>query len=227
MNADQEAEALGEQPPALARQRLRLRYAKSGDARFVGHLDEARFWERVFRRAGLPLAYSQAFNPQAKIHFAAALPVGVEGENELLDVWLLERVEPDEWLPRLRANLPPDFRLHAIAEAPLAAPAMQSILVMADYELRFVAETERVWLAECVDLLLAHASLPRLQRKDPHKSYDLRPLIVRAEVLPGAPTIALRLLAAGRITEVATALGLDEHPHRQVRTGLILREVGG
>ncbi|MBX7233295.1 MAG: TIGR03936 family radical SAM-associated protein [Caldilineales bacterium] len=218
--------------PAAARQRLRLRYAKSGDARFVGHLDEARFWERVCRRAGLPLAYSQAFNPQPKIHFAAALPVGVEGENELLDVWLLEQVAPEAWLPRLLANLPPDFQIHAIAEVALDAPAMQSILDMADYELRFAAEADRTvlagrsLLAGRVDLLLAQPSLPRPQRKDPQKSYDLRPLIVRAEVLPTAPTIALRLLAAGRITEVVAALGLENHPHRQVRTGLILRQIG-
>lgn len=226
MDADQEAEALGEPTPAAARQRWRLRYAKGGEARFVGHLDEARFWERVCRRAGLPLAYSQAFNPQPKIHFAAALPVGVEGENELLDVWLRERIEPGAWLPRLIANLPPDFQIHAIDEVALDAPAMQSILDMADYELRFSAETDRTWLAGRVDLLLAQPSLPRPQRKDPQKSYDLRPLIVRAEVLPTAPTIVLRLLAAGRITEVVAALGLEDRPHRQVRVALHLRQGG-
>ncbi len=226
MNADQSLDSLAALAPAAARQRLRLRYAKGGDARFVGHLDEARFWERVCRRAGLPLAYSQAFNPQPRIHFAAALPVGVEGENELLDVWLLEQVAPEAWLPRLLANLPPDFRLHAIAEVALDAPAMQSILDMADYELRFSAETDRTLLAGRVDLLLAQPSLSRPQRKDPQKSYDLRPLIVRAEVLPTAPTIALRLLAAGRITEVVAALGLEDRPHRQVRVALLLRQGG-
>lgn len=226
MNADQGPDSLDSSAPVAARQRLRLRYAKTGDARFVGHLDEARFWERVFRRAGLPLAYSQAFNPQPKIHFAAALPVGVEGENELMDAWVWEAVEPAAWLSLIQAKLPPDFQLHAIAETRLEAPALQALLTMADYELRFAAESERPWLVERLDFLLAQPSLPRPQRKDPQKSYDLRSLIVEAEVSATAPTIALRLLAAGRITEVAAALGLEDRPHRQVRTGLILQAIG-
>ncbi len=212
-------------PPSTP-QRLRLRYAKTGDARFIGHLDEARFWERVFRRAGLPLAYSQAFNPQPKIHFAAALPVGVEGENELMDAWMSEQIDPVTWRPIIQANLPPDFRLHAIAETPLEGPAMQSILTAADYELRFGPDTSREWLAAGVDYLLSQPALLRPLRKEPNKSYDLRPLIVHAEVLPAAPTITLRLLPGGRITEVAAALGLDDHPHRQVRTQIFLRDAG-
>ena len=208
--------------PTVPLQRMRLRYGKTGDARFIGHLDEARFWERVFRRVDLPLAYSNGFNPQARMQFAAALPVGVEGENELLDVWLLERVDPEGWRQRIQASLPPGFVLHAIEETPLDAPAMQGVLAAADYELRFGPEAGREMLAARVEHLLSQPRLIRTRPKDPQKSYDLRPLIERAEVLAGAPTIYLRLLAAGRVTEVAAALGLEEWPHRQLRTGLIL-----
>jgi len=116
------------QNPGTPFQRLRLRYSKKGEARYIGHLDVARFWERVFRRVDLPIAYSQGFNPQARLQFASALPVGVAGENELVDVWLLERIEPTAWLDRLRRTLPPGFFLKDIEEVPLKSPAMQSRL---------------------------------------------------------------------------------------------------
>ena len=56
--------------------------------RFTGHLDLHRAWERTFRRAGLPLAYSQGFNPHPRLNLASALPLGFTSEGEVIDVWL-------------------------------------------------------------------------------------------------------------------------------------------
>lgn len=57
-------------------QRLRFAYAKGEALRYISHLDLARTWERAFRRAGLPVAYSQGFNPKPRFQIAAALPWG-------------------------------------------------------------------------------------------------------------------------------------------------------
>ena len=218
---------------APSSQRLRLRYAKTGDARFIGHLDEARFWERVFRRVDLPLAYSHGFNPQAKMQFAAALPVGVEGENEWLDVWTREPVQPDAWLDRIRSALPPGFTLHDLTEIPLTLPAMQASLRMAIYDVRWRQDLGEE-LATGVDELLACSSLIRPHHKDASKTYDLRPLIASLAILPpdeDASTrlhMALRSGPAGsaRVTEVIAALGLEQTSHRIIRTNLILAEPG-
>ena len=59
---------------SLPVQRLRVRYAKGEALKYISHLDVARSWERAFRRAGLPLAYSQGFNPRPRFQIAAALP---------------------------------------------------------------------------------------------------------------------------------------------------------
>ena len=68
--------------------RLRLTFTKTGSLKYTGHLNLHRTLERTFRRAGLPLAYSQGFNPQPRMNLAEALPLGITSECEVMDVWL-------------------------------------------------------------------------------------------------------------------------------------------
>ncbi|MFH1087432.1 MAG: TIGR03936 family radical SAM-associated protein, partial [Chloroflexota bacterium] len=57
--------------------RLRLKFGRDRSLRFISHLDLMRLWERAFRRAGVPLAYSQGFTPHPSISLAAPLALGV------------------------------------------------------------------------------------------------------------------------------------------------------
>ena len=88
-------------------QRIRVTFATGDTVKYVGHLDMHRTWERAIRRRRLPLAYTQGFNPQARLQLAAALPVGFTGQGELADVYLNQAFEPAEFLSRLTAALPP------------------------------------------------------------------------------------------------------------------------
>ncbi len=211
-------------------QRLRLTYSKTGEARYIGHLDLARFWERVFRRVGLPLAYSHGFHPQPRIQFASALPVGVEGEEELLDLWLTQRVEPRAWQAPIARNLPPGFALLDLREVDLKAPAMQATLRRAVYRVCW-QDVDPATLQASIDALLAQKAIPRAHFKKPHKTYDLRPRILAIQALPEQPGCVRMLLQAGsqgnaRVTEVIEALGLVAWPHRIVRERLIFDDEG-
>jgi len=92
----------------------RVVYTKRGDAAFWGHLDFQRQVRLALRRAGLPAAYSQGFNPQALLKFGPPLPVGVEGEAELMDLALTRRWPG--WEDTLNAQLPDGVRVIASAE---------------------------------------------------------------------------------------------------------------
>ena len=76
--------------------KLRLRFAKRGDLRLVSHHDLMRCLERMLRRAQIPMAMSQGFNPRPKIVFALALGLGIEGRREVVDLELAEPMEPAE-----------------------------------------------------------------------------------------------------------------------------------
>jgi len=204
------------------RQRLRLKFAKGGATKYISHLDLARAWERTFRRAGLPLVYSQGFNPRPRFQIAAGLPVGVTSRAELLDVWLMQPLEPGEVLARLKVVSPHGLEVLEAAEVDLKAPALQSQVCAADYK-AVVRTTETLAAIQGrVEVLLGALTLPRRRlHKGEWQTYDLRPLIHSITVTPGVEDseriLAMRLLAsqqgAGRPDEVLDALGLSLLPH--------------
>lgn len=90
--------------------RIRVRFSKSGDLRFIGHRDLMEAFHRILRRAEIKPAYSQGFHPKAKVSFPVPLPLNVVGENELLEIELpedQEDVRPDWILSLLKEHTIP------------------------------------------------------------------------------------------------------------------------
>src|SRR3954471_15472064 len=92
--------------PSDATTKVRLRFAKRGDLRLVSHHDLMRCLERALRRAAIPMAASQGFNPRPKIMFPLALARGIEGDREVVEWELAEPMEPAEVIGRLAAQAP-------------------------------------------------------------------------------------------------------------------------
>jgi radical SAM-linked protein len=197
--------------------RYRITFTRDRTVRFVGHLDLAKTWERVLRRADLPVAFSQGFHPLPKITFASALPVGCTSEAEVMDVVLTEPIAPSDMAARLAPALPAGIAIASITEVPLNAPALQAALRWAEYVVTVETDETREQVESKVQTFLAAPSLMRERRG---KSYDLRPLalslIVKA-VSASSAQIAMRLLAdasagTGRPDEVLAALGWADAP---------------
>src|SRR5512146_1378298 len=106
--------------------RLRITFAKTEAMRYTGHLDLHRTWERTFRRAQLPLAYSQGFHPQPRINLASALPLGFTSDSEVADIWLEKDMPLDQIRELLQAALPPGISILQIEEVDSQAPALQT-----------------------------------------------------------------------------------------------------
>jgi radical SAM-linked protein len=209
-------------------QRLRVRFAKGDALKYISHLDLTRTWERIFRRAMLPVAHSQGFNPRPRFQIAAALPVGVTGGAELLDVWLTEFWKPEDVLVRLGATVPNGMQALAAEEVALKAPSLQSQLCAADYRAVVRSDEPVEGVRTRVRALL---NAPTLLRQRHHKgkvqSYDLRPLVQAIDVEAAGRAcmvLTMRLQAnpqgAGRPDEVLDALGLALMPHTLERTNL-------
>jgi radical SAM-linked protein len=228
---------MSSQPPAShegpssapsARCRYRIRFGKDGPLRYTSHLDLARTWERLLRRAGLPLAYSQGFNPQPKIQLAAALPLGYASSAEVLDMWL-EGDVPDSGvvLARLREVAPEGLSIESVEEVDLQGPALQTLTIKAVYRIVVGDAVDRGSLERRVEALLAQDKIWRERRE---KRYDLRPLIDALDVVQGDPLALHAVLAlsqeggTGRPDEVVAALGLDATALRITRTAILFEE---
>lgn len=86
--------------------KYRLLFQKVGRGIYISHLDLMRTMQRAFRRAELPIRYSEGFNPHAMMSFLLPLSVGTESVCELLDFRLTEELSPEEIPARLAPCLP-------------------------------------------------------------------------------------------------------------------------
>ncbi len=206
--------------------RIRIFFSKTAAMQFTGHLDLHRTWERTFRRARLPLAYSQGFNPHPRLNLAAALPLGFTSEGEILDAWLSEDLPVDEITARLEPALPPGLQLNRIEVIEGKVPTLQTQVQSSEYEVTLVDACPD--LAARLQTLLAAPSLPRERRGKP---YDLRPLVEALEILPeddrGQARFLVRLAAresaTGRPEEVLEVLDIRPEQARVHRKRLLFQ----
>jgi radical SAM-linked protein len=129
--------ALPQRAPASERVcRLRIGFAKTGSLALISHLDLLRLLERALRRSGLPVSFTGGFHPLPRLQVALALPLGVEGEGEWLDLEFTEAVDPALARTRLQAELLPGLQLLSVAEVPSFGPSLSQELAAAHW--RFV-----------------------------------------------------------------------------------------
>jgi radical SAM-linked protein len=192
-------------------QRLRIIFAKTAAMQYTGHLDLHKTWERTLRRARLPLAYSEGFNPHPKIQLGAALPLGFTSECEVVDVWLEAPQAVDAARAALEQAAPPGLVISDLQEIPLVSPAVQTLVAAAEFRVTLPATIDPETIAEKIAALLAAPALRRVRRE---KEYDLRPLIEALTHETGAGgehQLVMRLTAregaTGRPEEVVEALG--------------------
>ena len=87
-------------------QKLRAVFSKTGDMRFISHLDLMRLFHRASRRAGLPATITKGFSPRIKMSVAKALKLGVESENEEAIFYMDGKLEPQSFMTAINAKLP-------------------------------------------------------------------------------------------------------------------------
>ena len=176
-----------------------------------------------------PLSYSQGFHPHPKMAFSSAMPVNTQSLGEYLDITLVQRVDPDAYLAKLREGLPEGFGAHAVAEVPRSAPSLMSLNVGSDYEIdlpldRVEAVRERIEALLAQDRIEAkRKTKQKRRRKQPaDRVVDLRPSVQSCSVHTregeGGCRVHLRVLKIdGILAKVRELLPmLSECPERAV-----------
>ena len=211
--------------------RLRVRFKRGGEVKFISHLDLIRLWQRAFQRARIPIAYSEGFSPHPRISLAAPLPIRVTSDAELMDIYLARQVSPHYFTSTLSQQLPPGIEIlqaHSIAPN---LPSLQSQVRFAEYQVSVKAEKGKVDIETAISGLLSAEQLPwQHQRDTGPRHYDLRALISDLWLIDYQPphaTIGMRLRCdsggSGRPEQVSLALGFISPPQSIHRTKLILK----
>lgn len=95
----------------MEKTRLRIRFSKTGDLRWISHRDLARVWERLLRRAKLQMAFTEGFHPKPRINFPSALALGVEALDELVELEILGSFELPQIENDIREQMPEGMEL--------------------------------------------------------------------------------------------------------------------
>jgi radical SAM-linked protein len=196
--------------PAAApiRQRVRIRFTKQDDLRWISHLDMIRLWERLFRRAGLALSMTEGFHPKPRMNFPSALAVGIAGEDELIEIDLAEEHSGESLRAAITSELPPGMRLGAIEV--LASPARKAQATGVSFEMPIPHERQAALEARIAWLLEQKSHV--IQREGRDKPLDLRPLIADLKLIEGRLRMHLHVDPQGsaRPREVLAALEVND-----------------
>ena len=215
------------QPPP--NHRLRITFAKKRQIKYISHLDLVLVWERALRRAQIPLAYSQGFNPRPKIQVASGLPLGTIGTAEILDIIVKSPVDPTDAMRQIKETLPVGLAIHSMIEVPLNSPSLQHLLRQAEYQVVVETNLSTKALIERIDTLLAADKVMQTRRrKQREEEFDLRPWLHDLCLESGAEdqVCLLMRLTAGqfgnlRPEDVLKALDLTDRWAEINRTRLI------
>jgi len=151
------------------------------ELKFLGNLDMMHLMERSLRRAAIPYALSEGFNPHIKLSMGTVLPVGLWGENEYFDLELSQRMDIIDFRQKLSVALPSCLQLGECQEINDSAPSLMKIINAASYV--FLLEPPFPSLDKWKEELLARPSLTvRSRGKKKGLDKELRTGIYRIEV---------------------------------------------
>jgi len=212
-------------------QRLRIKFKRGEELKFISHLDITRLWQRAFVRAGIPLAYSQGFNPHPQISLAAPLPVGVTGEAEFMDIYCAKNVSPPYCTEAVNRELPEGIEIVQAQQVNPTLPALQAVVSFAEYNITVATDKPKEEIEQMIQHLLSLSTLPWQHERDTGvRHYDLRALIQHiwlADYKDGYAVIGMKLNCdsngSGRPEQVSLALGFTDYPHTINRTQLFLK----
>lgn len=161
--------------------RAMIRFGKQPRLRFISHLDLQRFFQRALNRTGLPIAWTQGFNPHPILSFGSALALGWTSEYEILDVKLSAPMGRRRTEDAMRAALPVDLPVLEVRMVDDRHPAPMAMVRASDYEITLSGETAAATLDAAEEFLRRESVMAVRKTKSGEREVDIRPMALLLE----------------------------------------------
>lgn len=165
--------------------KIRIKFAKRGAMKFIGHLDIMRYFQKAMRRAGVDIAYTEGFSPHQKMSFAAPLGVGLTSEGEYFDIEVHSSRSSEEMLSALNAVMADGIEVLSWKRLPNQAKNAMSLVAAADYRMTFregyEPEEEQAFWEGFLTFVHSEQILIIKKTKKGERELDLKPLIYQAD----------------------------------------------
>lgn len=159
--------------------KTRIKFSKCGSMRFVGHLDVMRYFQKAFRRAQIPVSYSQGFSPHQLMSFSSPLGIGLSSDGEYMDLTLDQVEDADRIVEQMNEQMNEEIRVRNLTILKDDARPSMAMLAACDYMIAAKPDKtsflERVDLEELVHRFMEHSSIKILKKtKRSEKEVDIR-----------------------------------------------------
>ncbi len=173
--------------------RALIRFGKQPRLRFISHLDLQRFFQRAVNRTGLPIAYSQGFNPHPVMSFGSALALGWTSEYEVIDIKLSAPMGRKRTEDAVRAALPEDLPVLEVRMVDDRHAAPMAQVKASDYRVTLEGEDARAVLDQIPTFLSRETVSAVKKTKSGEKEINARPLVLALEPLEDGFNARLKL----------------------------------
>lgn len=191
--------------------KVRIKFSKYGNMKFIGHLDIMRYFQKAIRRAGIDIAYSEGMSPHMIMSFASPLGVGLTSDGEYMDIELktpIASVQAIEQLNRVGAEGITVTGFYKIPED--KANNAMTLVAAADYILKFRKgyAPKGDWQSAVSHFFAQKSIMVRKKTKKSEKEVDIRPMIYEMHVNKGE---VFMKLASGSASNLKPELVMDTY----------------
>lgn len=181
--------------------KVRIKFAKYGALRFIGHLDVMRFFQKAIRRAGIDVAYSGGYSPHQIMTFAAPLGVGMCSTGEYMDIEIRSHQGGADLTDRLQKACPPGIDILSVKALPDGAGNAMASVAAATYAIAFKDKSRSFAdYAGCLDAFLKQEEI--LITKETKRStmeVNIRPGIYQCRIEDGILCFMVDASSSGNI----------------------------
>ena len=178
--------------------KLRIKFAKYGALKFIGHLDVMRFFQKAIRRANIDIAYTGGFSPHQIMSFAAPLGVGLESEGEYMDIEVNSITTSQDMLNALNQQMVDGIRVLEVKLLPENAGNAMASVAAASYSIRFRPSYKPAF--DYAKALTAFYAQPEItvtkKTKRSEATFDMKPYIYECCIAEAGTSINLTVDAS-------------------------------
>ncbi|MDO4942773.1 MAG: TIGR03936 family radical SAM-associated protein [Lachnospiraceae bacterium] len=167
--------------------KIRMKFSKNGPLKFVGHLDIMRYFQKVFRRSSVDIAYSKGYSPHQILSFAAPLGLGVTSDGEYLDAEFHSSESSADMLRIINEQMNEGIELLEFKLLPDKCKNAMSSVAGADYRITFREGyyDETLFLDNVSEFISQESIFIIKKTKKSEKEVDIRPMIYEMDVVDG------------------------------------------
>jgi radical SAM family uncharacterized protein/radical SAM-linked protein len=191
-----------EQGQGAVQRRMRMRFSKTGQIRYLSHLELINLFTRAVQRAGIPILYSQGFHPHPRFSFAAATSVGIESQAEYLDLFVGD-MGAQESLERLNRVLPVGISILESVEVDLKAPSLSPLIEATCYRITLPGYDPAALAEQCVQFMAQSSWVLIRDKKGQLQTIDLR---LETRALTASDSCLELTIGRGKAIELAAAV---------------------